>query len=105
MWRSELIDSWRSRIGYLPPEMKKAIPPEMEELQHRASARMQELGVPPLQQATIDGKRCCPICHQLLTASDKTPDGQIHRVMGRSNRIWCPYADNPAILESFEREQ
>ena len=89
----------------VPSKKRKAIPPELEERQQRASARMQELSVPPLQQTAVDGKRRCPVCHQLRTNSDKTPDGQIHRVLGRSNRIWCPYADDPEILESFEREQ
>jgi uncharacterized Zn finger protein (UPF0148 family) len=54
---------------------------------------------------SIDGKRHCPVCHQLRAASDKTPDGQIHRVLGRSNKIWCPYADEKGILEAFEKEQ
>ena len=31
------------------PKKKKAIPPELEERQKRASVRMLELGVPPLQ--------------------------------------------------------
>jgi hypothetical protein len=38
-------------------------------------------------------------------ANDKTPDGQIHHVLGRSNKIWCPYADDRSILEAFEKEQ
>ena len=33
----------------LAPKKKKAIPPELEERQRRATARMQELGVPLLQ--------------------------------------------------------
>ena len=86
------------------PKRKKAIPPELEERQKRASIRMLELGVPPLQEV-LDGKRRCPVCNQLRTASDKTPDGQIHRVLGRSNKVWCPYADDRTILETFEKEQ
>ena len=65
---------------------------------------MLELGVPPLQES-LDGKRRCPVCTQLRTTSDKTTDGQIHRVLGRSNKIWCPYADDKSILETFEKEQ
>ena len=53
----------------------------------------------------LNGKRRCPVCFQLRTANDTTPDGSIHRVLDRSNRIWCPYADNRSILEDFEREQ
>ena len=83
---------------------KKAIPPELQERQERASVRMLELGVPPLQESH-DGKRRCPVCRQLRTASDKTPDGKIHRVLGRSNKIWCPYADDMSLLETFEKEQ
>jgi len=52
-----------------------------------------------------DGKRRCPVFHQARTASDKTPDGQIHRVLGRSNQVWCPYADTPSILEAFDAEE
>lgn len=87
------------------PPKKKAIPPELQEHQQRASARMLELRVPPLQEKDLEGKRPCPVCNQLRTAKDKTPDGQIHRVLGRSNKVWCPYADDPAILEAFEKEQ
>ena len=83
---------------------KKAIPPEHQERQERASVRMLELGVPPLQESH-DGKRRCPVCRQLRTANDKTPDGKIHRVLGRSNKIWCPYADDISLLETFEKEQ
>ena len=124
------------------PKKGKAVPPELEERQKRASARMEELGVHPLearinnylyyntihcliflstyktflcslfihmlliffQEKVPDGKRRCPACNQLRTASDKTPDGQIHRVLGRSNKIWCPYADDRSILETFEKE-
>ena len=81
---------------------KKAIPPEHQERQERASVRMLELGVPPLQESH-DGKRRCPVCRQL--PNDKTPDGKIHRVLGRSNKIWCPYADDISLLETFEKEQ
>ena len=56
------------------PKKRKAIPPKLEERQKRAAARMLELGVPPLQDMALDGKRCCPACSQLRTASDKTPD-------------------------------
>ena len=57
------------------------------------------------QDEAVDGKRRCPVCHQLRTASDLTPDGQIHRILGGSNKIWCPYSDNKSILESFEKER
>ena len=83
---------------------KKAIPPELQECQERASARMLELDVPPLQESH-DGKRRCPVCRQLCTANDKMPDGKIHRVLGRSNKIWCPYADDISLLETFENKQ
>ncbi len=83
---------------------KKNIPPELQERQERASARMLELGVPPLEESH-DGKCRCPVCRQLRTEKDKTPDGRIHRVLGRSNKIWCPYSDDVSILETFEKEQ
>ena len=51
------------------------------------------------------GKRLCPVCHQLRMASDRTPDGLIHRVVGRSNAIWCPYADDPALLTDFDSQK
>ena len=86
------------------PKKPKAIPPELEERQKKASVCMLELGVPPLQEVA-DGKRRCPACNQLRTAGDKTPDGQIHRVLGRSNKLWCPYADDLGILQAFEKEQ
>ena len=47
----------------------------------------------------------CPICDQLKTAKDNTPDGLVHRILGRSNHIWCPYADEKSKLEEFEKEQ
>ena len=81
---------------------KKNILPELQERQERASARMLELGV---LEESHDGKRRCPVCRQLRTANDKTPDGRIHRVLGRSNKIWCPYGDAISILETFEKEQ
>lgn len=37
------------RVKKAPQRKKKAIPPELEERQKRASARMLELGVPPLE--------------------------------------------------------
>ena len=49
-------------------------------------------------------KRCCPVCLQARAAKDKTPDGQVHCVLGRSNKIWCPYADPCSILDAFEEE-
>lgn len=52
-----------------------------------------------------EGKRLCSVCHQLRTIKDKTPNGDIHRVLGRSNKIWCPYSDPKSILEAFEKEQ
>lgn len=39
---------------------------------------------------------------QLVT---KTPDGQIYCILGWSNKIWCPYVDDTAILETFVNEQ
>jgi ribosome-binding protein aMBF1 (putative translation factor) len=26
-------------------------------------------------------------------------------VLGRSNAIWCPYADDPTLLEQFDAEK
>ena len=57
------------------------------------------------QEKDLEGKRPCPVCNQLRTAKDKTPDGQIHGVLGCSNKVWCPYADDLGILEVFEKEQ
>ena len=53
----------------------------------------------------LTGKRSCPVCNQLRTASDKTPDGLVHRILRRSNKLWCPYADPKSELEEFEKEQ
>ena len=50
-------------------------------------------------------KRCCPVCHQLRKATDKTLKGEIHHVLGRSNKIWCPYADERCILDEFQKDQ
>jgi hypothetical protein len=86
-----------------PKKKKKQNDPELEERQKRAADQMLEWHVSPVQ--VLDGKRRCPVCFQLRTASDTTPNGQIHRVLGRSNRIWCPYSDDPSILENFEKEQ
>jgi len=43
------------------------------------------------QDQILQGQRPCPVRDQLRTAKDETPDGLIHRVLGQSNRIWCPY--------------
>ena len=59
-----------------------------------------------MQEKALEGKRPCPGCKQLRTASDKMPDGQI-RVLGQSKKIWCPYADDKSIwklLTSSKRE-
>ena len=45
------------------------------------------------------------MCIQLRTASDKTPDGLVHCILGRSNKLWCPYADLKSELEEFKKEQ
>ena len=37
-------------------------------------------------------------------ADDKTPDGLIHRVLGRSNNLQCPYADDPSVLQEYEKQ-
>lgn len=42
------------------------------------------------------------VCHQLQTANYKTPN---KHVLGRSSKIWCPYADYKAILEAFVKER
>ena len=65
---------------------------------------MLELGVPPLQEGSAEGNHHCPVCGQLRTANDKTPDGHIHWVMGHSNKVWCPYVDEKSILDAFEKE-
>ena len=54
---------------------------------------------------SLGGKRPCPVCKQPRTVNDKTPDGQIHRTLGRSNKIWCPYSDDSSVLEAFEKDQ
>ena len=48
------------------------------------------------QEGEGEGKRRCPVCHQLRTATDKTPEGEIHRVLqGRrqpqkfGGHVWC----------------
>jgi len=51
------------------------------------------------------GKRPYTVCGQLRTANDKTPNGQVHRVLGWSNRIWCPYADDMELLRQFESDK
>ena len=56
-------------------------------------------------QEVADGKRRCPACNQLRTARDRAPDGQIHQVLGQSNKFWCPYIDYLGILQAFEKEQ
>ena len=56
------------------------------------------------KEGAKEGKCRCPVCQQLQTAEDKTPNGEIHRVLGRSNKMWCPYADDKAILEEYEKE-
>ncbi len=53
----------------------------------------------------IVGKRPCHICGQFRTSKDVTPDGEVHRVLGRSNKIWCPYADDKEVLLQFEKEK
>ena len=56
-------------------------------------------------QDTDKGKRRCPVCHQLKAATAITPEGKCHRVLGRSNRVWCPYGDDQDILDKFLLEQ
>ena len=89
------------KTATLAPKKRKTIPSELEERQKKASARMQELGVPPLEVELIR----CPVCHQLRTSSDKTPGSQIHCVLGWSNKIWCPYADDKLILEPSKKNR
>ncbi len=43
-----------------------------------------------------------PVCRQARTTTDLTPNGEVHRVLERSNEIWCPYADAASIIEAFE---
>ena len=54
---------------------------------------------------SLAGKRPCAVCNQPRTANDKTPDGQIHRFLGKTNKTWCPYADDISILQAFEQDQ
>ena len=35
----------------------------------------------------------------------KTPTEAVHKALGCSNKIWCPYADDVKILEEFQQEQ
>ena len=58
-----------------------------------------------LKEGAKKGERCCPVCQQLQTTEDKTPNGETHRVFDHSNKMWCPYADDKAILEEYEKEQ
>ena len=57
------------------------------------------------QEGEGEGKCRCPVCHQLRTATDKTPEWEIHRVLGRSNKLWYPYADEQSILDTFQKDQ
>ena len=54
---------------------------------------------------SLAGKRLCAVCNQPRTADDKTPDGQIHRFLGKTNKTWCPYGDDISILQAFEKDQ
>ena len=54
---------------------------------------------------SLAGKRLCAVCNQPRTADDKTPDGQIHRFLGKTNKTWCPYGDDISILQAFEKNQ
>ena len=65
---------------------------------------MEQLGVVPISEKVKEGKQPCPVCGQLRMADDKTPDGLIHRVLGRSNNLWCPYADDPSVLQEYEKQ-
>ena len=38
-------------------------------------------------------------------ATDKTPEGEIHHVLGRSSKLWCPYADEWFIMDEFQKDQ
>ena len=38
-------------------------------------------------------------------ATDKTPEGEIHHVLGRSSKLWCPYADEWFIMDEFHKDQ
>ena len=72
-----------------PARKRTLVSSEMEEdMQLRATDHMKELGVIPVIVKALEGKR--PVCGQLRTSQDKTPDGQIHCVLGRSTAIWCP---------------
>lgn len=58
-----------------------------------------------LWKKDIEGKRPCPVCRQLRTAENKTPDDQIHRVLGRTNAIWCPYANTTPASKKNSRKK
>ena len=38
-------------------------------------------------------------------ATDKTLEGEIHCVLRRSNKLWCPYADEWFIMDEFQKDQ
>ena len=54
---------------------------------------------------SLAGKRTCPACNQPRTADDKTPDGQIHRFLGKTNKTRCPYGDDISIRQAFKKDQ
>ena len=86
------------------PKKRKAVSSEMQQRQEKVATRMEQLGVVPISEKAKEGKRPCPVCGQLRMADDKTPDGLIHRVLGRSNNLWCPYADDPSVLQEYEKQ-
>ena len=73
----------RQKTGMPKPAKKKVVSSEMEDQQLRAYTRMKQLGVIPIDEKAREKKHPCPVCGKLRTANDKTPDEQIHRVLGR----------------------
>lgn len=97
---------------------QKNLPPELEERQKCASARMTEFATlieirmiiyvcldrnktffVILKEGAKEGKQCCPVPHQLKAADNRTHQREIHRVLGRSNEVWCRYSDDKTILD------
>ena len=61
-----------------------------------------------LQNEGQPKQRRCPTCDHPRSSIAKTKDGSVHRVFGRAQNLWCPYADTNEELDQFiaaQREQ
>ena len=89
----------------VPSKNKKAIPPELDERQQRASACEVELGVLHCSRWPLMGSVAA-----LLVTSYGQPVTR-HQMAGSImfsggfNRIWSPPADDPEFLQNVEKEQ